>query len=473
MVMRSVWIGAVWFGCCGFWVLSLPSVAQSQPMPSSVGQRVEQQMEAGQSAVESAVNAEAPVVSKEPAPEAPAQTSPAPTPQTLQAGPSTPAAEAPPAPESLAPVAESTPAPETVAAGEPVPQTPAAPSTYTVKRGDTLWTISKEFLSDPFFWPKVWNVNPAVTNPDLIYPGKVLTLPTEGAVETAEAQPAPPVAEAPAVTAPEANVAETGEEAPPAMVEAVLPPEPEQPMIAEEQPQAPAPFEAMPVPAQTREVLAISSGYIAMNVPMVGRVVGTYDYRVLLGQGDQVYLLPNRSALEAKGHYTVYRIVKQVVHPVSHRVVGKLVRVLGEVEVTAAGSPVATATVVKGYDVISPGDLLMPTRAIEAAPTTPVVERAGESLSGRVLDVMDERVVNGQFNVVYIDRGEASGVLAGDRFRIYRQGERTPGYMPIANVPLPDRLVGELEVLSVQAETATALLTRTTESILPGDRIER
>jgi hypothetical protein len=43
----------------------------------------------------------------------------------------------------------------------------------------------------------------------------------------------------------------------------------------------------------------------------------------------------------------------------------------------------------------------------------------------------------------------------------------------VANVQLPDRLVGELEVLSVQADTATALLTRSMEVVQRGDRIER
>lgn len=50
------------------------------------------------------------------------------------------------------------------------------PDTYTVHRGDTLWSISAKFLSKPWLWPEIWQANPQVQNPHLIYPGDVLNL---------------------------------------------------------------------------------------------------------------------------------------------------------------------------------------------------------------------------------------------------------------------------------------------------------
>ncbi|MDX1432406.1 MAG: LysM domain-containing protein [Gammaproteobacteria bacterium] len=53
---------------------------------------------------------------------------------------------------------------------------PDHPTRYVVKKGDTLWDISAHFLVEPWRWPEIWQINPQVHNPHLIYPGDELAL---------------------------------------------------------------------------------------------------------------------------------------------------------------------------------------------------------------------------------------------------------------------------------------------------------
>lgn len=78
------------------------------------------------------------------------------------------------------------PAPTPAAPPTATVQTPSRPAasapkaaTYTVKSGDCLWNIAKKHLGNGSRYNEIYNLNKdKIKNPNLIYPGQVLTLPS-------------------------------------------------------------------------------------------------------------------------------------------------------------------------------------------------------------------------------------------------------------------------------------------------------
>ena len=56
----------------------------------------------------------------------------------------------------------------------------AEDTVHIVKKGDTLWDISSNYLETPWKWPLVWANNKDITNPHLIYPNDRVVISRQG-----------------------------------------------------------------------------------------------------------------------------------------------------------------------------------------------------------------------------------------------------------------------------------------------------
>jgi len=130
-----------------------------------------------------------------------------------------------------------------------------------------------------------------------------------------------------------------------------------------------------------------------------------------------------------------------------------------------------TAKILVSYDTIHEGDSLMPPQeTVESIEGNTPSTTSGESLQGVIVDVKEGRAAHAQHDVVYIDHGRQDGVRSGDRFAIIRDGKKTPAFSFGGGVRLPQRTIGQLEVIAVQDTTATAQITESTEVVYKGDR---
>jgi hypothetical protein len=353
----------------------------------------------------------------------------------------------PPKPEEAKEVAKEVPTQE-------------AAAIYTIKRGDTLWDISNSFLKDPFLWPFIWKANPYITNPDLIYPGNKLAIPSLAPIERAMQAPA---------------AAETGEETGEKGLAALqrkqgtgVAPEKggEEETLMKGRIIMP---EEAPIPIIDKYSI-LNAGYVGYDESK-DVIVGGAEPKDYYGYDDIVYVdIRSKQDVNIGDEYIMFSPLNKVKHPVTGSKYGKLIKILGILRITAKDtSGIYTARITLSFDVSAKGTMLKPYEEPTLIYDTPQTKT--KDISGYVLEVMDGRTLTGQLDIVYLDKGSAEGVEPGDRFVVYTGSVKDVGYSRTGK-GLPRRLVGETQVILVKEHTSTAVVRKSTDSLVIGDQVE-
>jgi hypothetical protein len=256
---------------------------------------------------------------------------------------------------------------------EGLPFAGTVPEFHVVRQGDTLWDLCTYFFNNPWDWPRVWSLNPTISNPHWIYPGDLVRL-----------------------------------------VAKVVPP------AAGTEPTAPEVI-AKPVPQGTIELRQLA--FVDADVHKgSGSIVGSPEEKFMLSEGDEVFLdYPEGSPPPLKTRYAIYTVKAQVKHPVTQAPVGAYVRLLGEVEVLEVKKGKrARGILVAASDVIERGQRVgvLKTKFRAVSPTP-----AETDLEGIVVAVLEDLQVIGQSQLIFVDRGTKDGVRAGNRLLLVRRGD--------------------------------------------------
>ncbi len=298
------------------------------------------------------------------------------------------------------------------------------PTTYIIKRGDTLWGLSQRFMNDPWYWPNMWSKNTDITNPHLVYPGqKVRVFPDRlELVPRTEAQAAAKPAES--------DVAE-----------------------------------------ERSFTIRGSEGHLLENGAMpFGSVVATHNGRVILGADDIAYT-DIGAANGAKGGdtFSIFSDEGPVSHPATNEIMGRKIIPLGTLQLTDVEQKSSRAIITMSYKEISPGAFLIPYRSDRTREVS--LKMPSRELRGYIIESQSGTQGISAGDIVYLDLGSARGAEKGNMLYVVRDVAVDRSVTQGRVDKLPQELLGALVILETGRKTATALVVKSIDVIYIGDKI--
>jgi LysM repeat protein len=253
-------------------------------------------------------------------------------------------------------------------------------STHKVQKGDTLWSICEKYYGDAFLWPKLWEMNPFVTNPHLLKPGDVITL-----IEKEDIFMKIPPKEAAKVVVKMKGI-DMGMFANPATM-----------------------------------------GYLSVTkVEPWGEVYGSTKSELGAEKGHKIFInFKNREGVKPGDTFRVAKPMP-VRHPLTDRPMGDVISIRGAVVVKEhLQQDYFLAEVTDVYMEFGIGALILPFE-----PMSPCVQPTATDpkLYGNIVALKDDRTIIGGGTVVYLDAGFKDGIQRGQVFEVVR----------ISKIPSPD-----------------------------------
>jgi hypothetical protein len=312
-------------------------------------------------------------------------------------------------------------------------------TSHKVRKGDTLWDLSRAYFQDPWRWPKVWALNPEIANPHWIFPGQIVRL--------REPDATAPLGATSGESRPRASAAAFASVAPPPRAPSDLPPGVEN---------------------------LHQLGFVDEdNLKAAGTINGSLEEKILLATGDHAYVeFPPGSPPKGGARYAVYQVDTEhpLREPQSKLVLGYLVHVYGEVIIDSlTDRAVANARLIglsepveRGYRV---GPLFRQLRSLKS-------RHNAADMTARIVGAVEPNLLIANQMFVVLNRGRRHGVEVGNRFLVLRQGDGIKRVMEgwdASDHRFPPHAIAEILAVDVQNETTIGWISRGTRELHLGD----
>jgi len=312
---------------------------------------------------------------------------------------------------------------------------PRHPETYVVQRGDTLWDIASMFLRDPWYWPEIWQINPQVENPHLIFPGDILSLAYLG-----DGRPVVTAERGPLVTQAGPGVERLS------------------PRVRS----TPLDEAIQTIPYETIAAFLSRPRVIDKNEIDDLPYIVAHREGLIGSAGRDVYVRGFEQQSPVGTVYNVVELGERLVDPDDNDLLGYQGIYVGQGRLDRTGDP-GTLHMLETEREAVVGNYLMgeedvhPLNFMPRAPDTEV--------EGRIISTLSGVSLIGQYQVVVINRGSAAGLEPGHVLRVYQTGRtiRDTHRGPVGEkVRLPDEPAGTMMVFRTAERLSYALVMEAT-----------
>jgi len=266
------------------------------------------------------------------------------------------------------------------------------------------WDISDRFLKEPWLWPTIWEYNPQIENPHLIYPGDEVALEyIDGKPTLVISRDGKRITGANGVGGGVGGVSAGG-------TRTRL-----SPRIREE-----SLDDAIPtIPAGAIQSFLVHPKVVdSKTLRDAPYVVGNFDGRLTSAVGHQIYVRGNINRDTPK--YGIYRKSKALRDPGSRKILGYEVTKVAEAKLMHTGDP-STLVITRNKMETIAGDVLLSESTGNIAhtytPRMPVLN--GEA---SIISLVDAISQSGRNQVVVVNLGSSSGMQIGDVLAVETRG---------------------------------------------------
>jgi hypothetical protein len=370
------------------------------------------------------------------------------------------------------------------------------PDSHTVRPGDTLWDLSRQYLGDPFLWPEIYRLNTnVVEDPHWIYPGEVLRLAagadiaavpgndTPAPVEAETPPPSDPVEAAAADAEPAMDQPAAAGLAEPQVGDIVAAEEPESsrddvdltPLvgrgkrIANTEPTLEMSLARAYRPIRRSEFF--SSGFLTEGqVLPFGRVLGRVTPMQIEAMTAATPAMPHTQVAVTPPAGAQYQVGDTLLVVLRDRAVddyGDVIIPTGLLRVVDNSRPEVLAEVLSIYGPIRNGQQVIPAERFVDPGNVRAVP-ISDGVSATVIAQRDKQPLTGPQDVIFLSRGRADGVALGDVFELRQRAMDRPDAAATIDEPM-----ATVQVVHVSERTSTARVVRVTQPDVSAGTVAR